>query len=555
MLKGKTLKMDKPPLRKYYDKLRFVFLISLTFCFSLLLLDYYMAVSDRGITFLLFHMNDANHAQIPKPSFFIFNETADSPGKIKYTNQNNVSTGASNLPSCIVENHSEITVPAAQGEVHERDISPPHLNRDNVGVVANLSSRNLDSCSGQYIYVHDLASRFNEDLLKGCHSLMRWFDMCPYVSNLGLGPKVIEKSKETVLLKENWYATNQFSLEVIFHNIMKHYKCLTKDSSLASAIYVPYYAGLDVGQYLWGGFNVSTRDASPKELVKWLAQQPEWKRMWGRDHFIVGGRIGWDFRRVTDMDDDWGTKLMLLPEARNMSILLIEAVDSKENEFPIPYPTYFHPSKDREIFQWQKKMRNVKRPYLFSFAGAPRPGSNSSTSIRNEIIKQCQSSRSCKLLNCHDSLHHNYCNDPVHVTKVFQSSVFCIQPPGDSFTRRSTFDSILAGCIPVFFHPESAYDQYLWHFPKNGSSYSVYIPETDVTQKRVIINNTLSKVPKSEVLAMQKEIIRLIPRIIYRYPSSRLETVEDAFDVAVKGIIGRIEAIKRNITTVNDSSS
>jgi len=533
MSKGQTLNMDKPPLGKHFDNLRFVFLISFVFCFSLLLLDYYAAVSDHGIDFLLFHMNGANHEHMqtmpePSDSSFIFNETADCPEKTIHANQNNVST-----------------VP---GEV---------LKRDNVGVVANSPSRNLDSCAGQYIYVHGLASRFNEDLVKGCHSLMRWFDMCPYMSNLGLGPKVIEKSKEKVLLKENWYATNQFSLEVIFHNTMKNYKCLTKDSSLASAIYVPYYAGLDVGQYLWGGFNVSTRDASPKELVKWLSQQPEWKRMWGRDHFIVGGRIGWDFKRVTDMNDDWGTKLMLLPEARNMSILLIESAGSEENEFAIPYPTYFHPNKDREIFQWQKKMRDVKRPYLFSFAGAPRPASNnsSSSSIRNEIIKQCQSSRSCKLLNCHDSHYHNNCNDPVQVTKVFQSSVFCIQPPGDSFTRRSTFDSILAGCIPVFFDPRSAYNQYLWHLPKNGSSYSVYIPITDVTEKRVMINETLSKVPKSEVLAMKKEIIRLIPRIIYRYPSSRLETVEDAFDTAVKGILGRIEATKRDTTKVNHSSS
>ncbi|KAH1053127.1 hypothetical protein AAZX31_08G253600 [Glycine max] len=466
--------MDKLPLRKYFDKIRFVFFTSFIFCLSLLLLNYYMTACDYGVTFLLFNMNDAKQAHMPKPS---------------------------------------------------------------------------NSCSGQYIYVYDLASRFNEDLLKGCHSLSKSIDMCPYMSNLGLGPKVSKKSNEKVLLKESFYATNQFSLEVIFHNTLKHYKCLTNDSSLASAIYVPYYAGLDVVQYLWGGFNVSIRDASPKELVKWLAQQPEWKRMWGRDHFMVVGRIGSDFRRRTENNDDWGTKLMLLPEARNMSILSIES-GSKENEFSIPYPTYFHPSKDKEVFQWQKKMRKVKRPYLFSFAGAPRPYYNYLSSIiRNEIIKECQSSRSCKLLNCNAG--HNYCNDPVHVTKVFQSSVFCLQPPGDSFTRRSTFDSILAGCIPVFFHPESAYNQYLWHLPKNGSSYSVYIPERDVIEKRVTINEKLSKVPKSEVLAMRKEIIRLIPRIIYRYPSSRLESVEDAFDIAVKGILGRIEAIRRNITNVN----
>ncbi|KAK7340813.1 hypothetical protein VNO77_21526 [Canavalia gladiata] len=527
--------MDKPSLRKHFGLLRFVFLISFIFGFSFLLLNSYMAASDGGFTLLRVSMNYAKLAQIPKPSnsSIKFKEIIGCHGKTNYSNQNNITTGAFNISRCNAENQ----------------MSSPPLIRDNVELVTNLTTSNLDSCLGQYIYVYDLPSRFNKDLLKVCHSLIKWFDMCPYISNLGLGAKVIEKSKQKVLLKESWYETNQFSLEIIFHNIMKNYKCLTNDSSLASAIFVPYYAGLDVGQYLWG-FNVSKRDASPKELVKWLAQQPEWKRMWGRDHFLVGGRIGWDFRRTTDNDDDWGTKLMLLPEGRNMSILPIESGGSNDNDFPIPYPTYFHPSKDKEVFQWQQKMRKVKRPYLFSFAGAPRL--NSASAIRNELIKHCQSSTSCKLLACHDG-NQNHCTDPVQVIKVFQNSVFCLQPAGDSFTRRSTFDSILAGCIPVFFLPESAYNQYLWHLPKNGSSYSIYIPERDVTEKRVMINETLSKVSESEVLAMREEIIRLIPRIMYRNPSSRLETVEDAFDIAVKGILGRIEAIRREITDINHS--
>ncbi|KAJ7979113.1 xyloglucan galactosyltransferase KATAMARI1-like [Quillaja saponaria] len=163
------------------------------------------------------------------------------------------------------------------------------------------------------------------------------------------------------------------------------------------AIYVPYYPGLDVGQDLWG-FNTSVRDASPKALVKWLAQRPEWKRMWGRDHFLVGGRIGLDYRRRTGNDSDWGTKLTNLPEARNMSLLPIES-GTYNNEFPIPYPTYFHPSSDDEVLQWQRRMRRKKRPYLFSFSGAPRP--ESPDAIRNELIEQCQSSVTCKFLGCY----------------------------------------------------------------------------------------------------------------------------------------------------------
>lgn len=73
----------------------------------------------------------------------------------------------------------------------------------------------------------------------------------------------------------------------------------------------------------------------------------------------------------------------------------------------------------------------------------------------------------------------------------------------------------------------------------------MFIPETDVKRKRVKINETLFNVQESEVLEMREEVIRLIPKILYRYPSSRLETLDDAFDVAVKGVLRRIEAMKR----------
>ena len=188
-------------------------------------------------------------------------------------------------------------------------------------------------------------------------------------------------------------------------------------------------------------------------------------------------------------------------------------------------------------------MRRQNRPYFFSFAGAPR--SRQKGSIRSEIISQCQTSKNlCNLLVCH-SVEYK-CDDPVKLMKLFQSSIFCLQPPGDSLTRRSTFDSILAGCIPVFFHRGSAYSQYVWHLPKNHSKYSVFISPKDLRLGKVSLNQTLLQVSKDDELAMREKIIRLIPMIIYADPRSRLETVEDAFDLAVKGILKRIEALKKS---------
>ncbi|EEF43748.1 Xyloglucan galactosyltransferase KATAMARI1, putative [Ricinus communis] len=399
-----------------------------------------------------------------------------------------------------------------------------------------------DSCSGRYIYVHDLPRRFNDLVVENCTALYRFYDMCPFLTNSGFGVKVTEG----IISGRNWFATNQFLLEVIFRTRMNNYECLTNDSSLASAIFVPYYGGLDVGRYLWD-YNIS-RDTLGADLVKWLAQKPEWKKLLGRDHFFVSGRIGWDFRRHVDNDNGWGSNLMSLPESMNMTMLTIEST-AWSNEFAVPYPTHFHPSSETEVIEWQNKMRKQKRHYLFSFAGAPRPFLQDS--IRSEIINQCLGSkRLCKLLNCDSG--PNKCDNPVEVIKVFQDSVFCLQPPGDSYTRRSTFDSIVAGCIPVFFHPGSAYAQYEWYLPNDYTTYSVFIPGNLVKNGSISINETLLQVPNDKITKMRGEVIKLIPNILYANPKSKLESLEDAFDIAIKGVLARVEKVRKEIREGKD---
>ncbi|KFK31165.1 hypothetical protein AALP_AA6G077200 [Arabis alpina] len=222
--------------------------------------------------------------------------------------------------------------------------------------------------------------------------------MCKYLDNSGFGP----------LITPSWYATNQFMLEVIFHERMKRYKCLTRNSSLASAVYIPYYAGLDFRRHLRRR-NVAARDAAGKDLVGWLKKQPQWKGMLGKDHFLITGRISRDFRR--NDKSRWGTNLMLLPESQNLSFLTIERNPTSHNEFAIPYPTYFHPTSTSEIIHWQDKIKLTNRTILFSFAGAQRPSRSQNGLVRTQVINQCKtSSKTCRFLDC--DVKANGCDDP-----------------------------------------------------------------------------------------------------------------------------------------------
>ncbi|KAG0496988.1 hypothetical protein HPP92_001679 [Vanilla planifolia] len=378
--------------------------------------------------------------------------------------------------------------------------------------------------------MHDLPSRFNADILRDCRALSPWTDMCLFLSNSGLGPPLPENHRH------GWYATNQFSLELIFHNRMKQYPCLTPNSSLASAVFVPFYAGLDIGRHLWTGSNVSARDASGLDLARWLTSRPEWAAMGGRDHFFVAGRITWDFRRQTEAESDWGSKLLLLPAIANMTALVIESSPWHANDVGVPYPSYFHPGSDAEVAAWQGRARWRRRPWLFSFVGGARP--NRTDDIREMLMSQCRASARCALVECRKS--DPTCHSPERVMRVFERSVFCLQPQGDSYTRRSAFDSMVAGCVPVFFHPGSAYVQYRWHLPRHYSEYSVFIPEEEVRQGRVRVEEVLMGFGESQVRRMRERVVGLIPGLIYGDPKRRMESMKDAFDVAVEGIIERV---------------
>lgn len=498
-----------------------------------------LATLSAMFWFLIFYLHFtvvSNHAPLPDKPTVPFSSI---PSQTDHTSKTNKPVNHFNSPVPVppifnpVDKHLEVDKDSPQ-EVKSPEKKFPFLR------ALKTAENKSDPCGGRYIYVYDLPSRFNDDMLKECRKLSLWTNMCKFTTNAGLGPPL--ENVEGVFSNTGWYATNQFAVDVIFNNRMKQYECLTKDSSIAAAVFVPFYAGFDIARYLWG-YNISTRDAASLDLVDWLMKRPEWSVMGGRDHFLVAGRITWDFRRLTDTETDWGNKLLFLPAAKNMSMLVVESSPWNANDFGIPYPTYFHPARDSDVFLWQDRMRKLERKWLFSFAGAPRPGN--AKSIRGQIIEQCKSSPVGKLLEC--DFGESKCHSPSSIMKMFQSSLFCLQPQGDSYTRRSAFDSMLAGCIPVFFHPGSAYTQYTWHLPRNYTKYSVFIPEDDIRKNVVSIEERLRQIPSHVVKEMREEVISLIPRLIYADPRSKLETLKDAFDVSVQAIINKVTKLRHEI--------
>ncbi|CAM0870713.1 unnamed protein product [Alopecurus aequalis] len=408
----------------------------------------------------------------------------------------------------------------------------------------------VDPCRGRYLYIHDLPPRFNADVLADCRNWYQWIDMCQYLANAGLGAPI--DNSDGAFADRGWYATDHFGLDVIFHARVRQYACLTNDSARAAAFFVPYYAGFDVVRHLWSN-NATAKDAGPLALADWLTQRPEWRAMGGRDHFVLSGRTAWDHQRQTDSDSEWGNKLLRLPAVRNMTVLFVEKAPWTDFDFAVPYPTYFHPAKDSDVLQWQDRMRGMKRDWLFAFAGGERPGDPNS--IRHHLIRECNGSASCNLVQCRKG--EKRCLVPSTFMRMFQTARFCLQPPGDTYTRRSAFDAILAGCVPVFFHQDSAYRQYRWHLPDDRAAYSVFISEEAVRNGNASgsVEETLRRIPQRVAERMTETIIGLIPKLVYADPRSKLETLKDAVDVTLDAVINRASKIRKEMAVGHGAQS
>lgn len=394
-----------------------------------------------------------------------------------------------------------------------------------------------EECPFGRVYVYDLPSVLNKDLLNTSNKL----------SNGGFG--LHATGLESVMdqnLTEVWYWTDLYSGEVIYHNRMLCYKCRTLDQDQAIAFYIPFYVGVVVGKYLWANHTAKEMDFHSVTMLNWVKNRPPWKRSNGSDHFIVLGRLTWDFRRITaDSDTEWGTSLLNMSLMENVLRLSPERSIWDPLEVSIPYPNPFHPRYESDIRHWQSVLRAKNRSRLFSMVGGARK--HIKHDFRAVLLTYCkEETEYCKMVDC--SVTPCY-NGAAETMEAFLDSDFCLQPKGDGFTRRATFDCMLAGSIPVFFWKGSFENQYRWHMPLAAETYSVFIDNKDVRNDTSIIRHVLEKYSREEVERLREKVIDLMPNFLIAESGADLGSLKDAFDITMNEVLQRFKQQKESAFT------
>lgn len=164
---------------------------------------------------------------------------------------------------------------------------------------------------------------------------------------------------------------------------------------------------------------------------------------------------------------------------QNCSILSIEttpglyATEKRLNNkwwYAVPYPSSFHWREDLVAGREPWSLRAQPSSFFIFCIGSVKTLTAESTKLRRVLYNQCNEQNSASSCMWHQIAHaSNGMINGSDLMSVYLKSTFCLCPPGDSYTRKAIFDSIVSGCIPVVFYRESM-TQYFWHIKKHQVS-------------------------------------------------------------------------------------
>lgn len=166
----------------------------------------------------------------------------------------------------------------------------------------------------------------------------------------------------------------------------------------------------------------------------------------------------------------------------------------------------------------QLRAAGSQRVHLVSYMGSLQ-GSKSAVAIRTSLVAACKAAPSelctsdASATGSGASVTREGEQKTAASLRLKRRSVFCLEPPGYSPPRKSMVDSILCGCIPVFFFRPRQYDRYLPLFMAEWApNATVRIPPQT---KGVDVLRRLAEMPPEAVAAMQATIASHAHRLVY----------------------------------------
>ncbi|XP_070575587.1 uncharacterized protein [Ptychodera flava] len=390
------------------------------------------------------------------------------------------------------------------------------------------------------IYVYDLPPRFNRDLA----ACVQKIDTCFQLDEnfYGMGPELIG-NKSTVI---SYRDTHQFSLEVILHHKMLQSEYRTLNTDEADLFYIPFYPGIACfcRSYQKGSFDLKSLH---QDLWRNITSTSPYFEV-GKPHVMALGKIEreqWSDRCGILREYNYANRIQFIGIEEEYKKAYRSYFNRSEQQLLVaPYPSYGHFLETGRELAEQPNFSNLPSATerkVFAFMAASSSKNHEVRAILKAWLYKTDQDYETYLKSnpTEDRYEGVWYVTPEcdHSTKLptiqwMQHSVFCLQPPGDSPTRKSFYDAAVTGCIPVTFLPEHLLVKYPFQRFLNYSEFTVNFGlETFLAENEDIVE-LLKEIPEDEIERLRENLAKISPFLQYSYPSTVKS--HDAFHMILK---------------------
>ena len=167
------------------------------------------------------------------------------------------------------------------------------------------------------------------------------------------------------------------------------------------------------------------------------------------------------------------------------------------------------------------------RPNLISCMwGTHGPGAT----LRTRLREQCEQDQRCEFVQPPKSKYFT----PEQIVGARLNSTFCIEPAGDTTTRKGIVDAMSFGCIPVIFPPMDKL--WLWHVGGDWSAFAVVLDTPRNRSAVPGIFDTLARIPPEVVSRKRERLAVVLKRLALGLPGELPKDHDDWLTTILKAV-------------------
>ncbi|XP_022743713.1 probable arabinosyltransferase ARAD1 isoform X2 [Durio zibethinus] len=337
------------------------------------------------------------------------------------------------------------------------------------------------------VYVYEMPTKFTYDLLWLFRNTYR--DTSNLTSNGSPVHRLIEQHSIDYWL---WADLIAPASERLLKNVVR-----VDMQEEADLFYVPFFTTISfflLEKQQW--------KALYREALKWVTDQPAWKRSEGRDH-IFPIHHPWSFKSVRRYVKN---AIWLLPDMDSTGNWYKPGQVSLEKDLILPYVPNVDLC-DRKCLSESES----KRTTLLFFRG--RLKRNAGGKIRSKLVAELTTAKDIVI---EDGTAGE--GGKAAAQKGMRRSIFCLSPAGDTPSSARLFDAIVSGCIPVIISDEL-------ELPFEGildyRKIAIFVSSTDAVQPGWLLR-FLKGISSTQIREMRKNLAEYSRHFVYSSPARPL---------------------------------